>query len=103
MKRTPLLRKSPLRAMSLKRRRALPARKACREIVIARQGGRCALPYCGELATDVHEIRSRAQGGSITDPANCLGLCSRCHALVHDNPKRAAELGLLLSRKWGVA
>jgi len=46
-------------------------------------------------ATDVHELKSRARGGSITDKANLVCLCRPCHDLITRNPKRAAQEGWL--------
>lgn len=46
-------------------------------------------------AGEVHEVLRRSQGGSITDPSNCLATCRRGHRLIHDYPARAYELGLL--------
>lgn len=48
-------------------------------------------------ATEVHELKSRARGGSITDPDNCVPLCHECHRWVTENPKQAREDGWLLN------
>jgi 5-methylcytosine-specific restriction endonuclease McrA len=42
---------------------------------------------------DVHEIKSRARGGSITDPDNCVALCRTCHTFITQNPAIAHEEG----------
>lgn len=42
---------------------------------------------------DIHEIKSRARGGSITDPDNCVALCRKCHTYITNNPKQAHEEG----------
>ena len=52
---------------------------------------RCAKTY----ATDVHEIKTRARGGSILDRENLACLCRFCHAWVTQNPKLALEQGWL--------
>lgn len=46
-------------------------------------------------ATEVHELKSRARGGSILDRDNLACLCHTCHAWVTTNPKAATEEGWL--------
>lgn len=46
-------------------------------------------------ATDVHELKSRARGGSITDLTNLAILCRPCHHWITTNPKAAHEQGWL--------
>ena len=53
---------------------------------------------CGGRSEVVHEKLTRARGGSITDPDNCVVLCNPCHAWVHAHPRQAAEDGWLLRR-----
>ena len=48
------------------------------------------------IATDVHELRSRARGGSITDLDNLALLCRPCHSWVTTHPAQATEQGWLL-------
>lgn len=36
-------------------------------------------------ATEVHELLSRARGGSILDRDNCVALCHDCHAGITDH------------------
>lgn len=50
---------------------------------------------CTGYAVDVHEIVTRARGGSITDPANCRTVCRACHDWITDHPTEAAALGLV--------
>lgn len=54
-----------------------------------------ALMCWGAPSTEVHEVKTRARGGSILDRDNCLALCHNCHAWVTDNPRKAHELGLV--------
>ncbi|HEY5200051.1 MAG TPA: hypothetical protein VIJ31_04005, partial [Acidothermaceae bacterium] len=61
----------------------------------------CAYPNCGRRADDVHELLSRARGGSITDEANTRPLCRPHHDYITRNPAAAAAEGWALSR--GVA
>ena len=109
MKRTPLLRRTPLRARSgLKRTSELAAMsKRAKAKVAARRAlvKRLLLerPVCQAChkarSTDVHERITRARGGSILDPSNCLAICRRCHDWIHDHPKEALERGLL-AHSW---
>jgi hypothetical protein len=53
-----------------------------RRAVVARQEGRCAGVGCHGPVVHVHHIEYWSDGG-LTDLANLIGLCPRCHALVH--------------------
>ena len=46
-------------------------------------------------ASEVHEVKSRARGGSILDKENCVALCHDCHHWITTNPKEAKETGWL--------
>lgn len=46
-------------------------------------------------ATDVHELKSRARGGSILDRDNLALLCRPCHSWVTTHPAEATEEGWL--------
>lgn len=46
-------------------------------------------------ASEVHELLSRARGGSILDRDNCVALCHDCHFWVTTHPKEALESGWL--------
>ena len=51
---------------------------------------------CGmRESTEVHEIKSRARGGSITDLKNLAVLCHECHAWITTHPKEATAQGWL--------
>jgi nitrate/TMAO reductase-like tetraheme cytochrome c subunit len=54
-------------------------------------------PVCArchsQRAVDVHEIKTRARGGSLDDERNLACLCRPCHTVITDNPKRAREEG----------
>jgi 5-methylcytosine-specific restriction endonuclease McrA len=56
-------------------------------------------PNCQRCKTnpsqDVHEIKTRARGGSITDKNNLAVLCRPCHNWVTTHPKEAREQGWL--------
>ena len=53
-----------------------------------------------QRSVDVHEIKSRARGGSVTDPSNLACLCRACHDLITQNPRKAEEEGWSRS-SWG--
>lgn len=52
---------------------------------------RCAIAY----ATDVHEIKTRARGGSIVDRSNLALLCRPCHTFITQNPAQGKAEGFL--------
>lgn len=55
---------------------------------------------CGtNPSTEIHEVVTRARGGSILDPANCRALCRRCHAFITEHPKQAHEEGFM-AHSW---
>lgn len=47
------------------------------------------------VSQDIHELKSRARGGSITDIENLVAICRDCHRWITDNPKMAAQQGWL--------
>ena len=44
-------------------------------------------------STDIHEVVSRARGGSILDPRNLVALCRPCHSWITVNPAAAHAEG----------
>ena len=56
-------------------------------------------PICqrclSDRSQDIHELKSRARGGSITEVDNLVALCRSCHNWVTQNPKEAKEQGWL--------
>jgi len=51
--------------------------------------------HCAIRSQDVHEVKTRARGGSILDQSNVLAVCRWCHDWIHGHPKQAVELQLL--------
>jgi 5-methylcytosine-specific restriction endonuclease McrA len=49
-------------------------------------------------STEVHELLSRARGGSILDVENCVALCHGCHSWITTHPAAATAEGWLRSR-----
>lgn len=113
MKRSPIQRRKPLVSRSALSRSALPktgkprARSAKRDkwqreqrvpFVVALLAERpwCEIqqPFvCTGRSVDVDEIKLRSQGGSATDPSNCLAVCRACHDWKHANPLAAEAAG----------
>lgn len=55
---------------------------------------------CGtNPSTEIHEVVTRARGGSILDRANCRALCHGCHRWITEHPKKAHEEGLM-AHSW---
>lgn len=93
-----------MRRQSSKARAVASERSEQRQALLAHRG-----PYCEACPTlrpreearpwsDVHEVLSRARGGSPTDTENQMCLCRDCHSWITVNPKQATELGFMRSR-----
>lgn len=58
-----------------------------------------AKPICERCkvakSSDIHELKSRARGGSITDPKNLSALCRPCHSWITTHPADATAEGWL--------
>lgn len=55
------------------------------------------LEGCTHRATEVHEVLTRARGGSIIDRDNVVALCHNCHAFITTNPLWSQRNGWMLS------
>lgn len=53
--------------------------------ILARQQGRCAAPGCTHTHLEMHHVIWWKDGHGPTDLDAMIGLCSRCHHLVHQN------------------
>jgi 5-methylcytosine-specific restriction endonuclease McrA len=73
-----LVRRQGLRARSLKRQRLYTLRRRLVQRVLEEEPT-CQFPACQRPSTEVHELLSRARGGSILDRANCVALCHEHH------------------------
>lgn len=80
-----------MRAVSLKRQRLLRQRRKLTDAMKREGFVQCAM--CGGRADDLHELVSRARGGSITDPENTVPLCRPCHSRVTTEPAWAEANG----------
>lgn len=91
----PLQRSSKIRPRSKKTERTYTKRRALVAELLRDQ------PVCqrchSAAATDVHEILSRARGGSILDLDNLAVLCRPCHSWITTHPALATEEGWLTS------
>lgn len=113
MKRTPLVRKTPLRQKKPMQRSGrvaprsqrtineMPERARVRQVVLARDQicrGKGLTPVdCQGYATEVHELKRGANRRECyLDPAKCVGLCCMCHTYVTEHPAEARPLGLAL-------
>jgi len=97
VKRTPLRRRTPLRA---NRGRSMSKEwRQARTWTEDRAGGRCEAkaPGCVGRGAHAHHILRRSQGGP-DDPSNLAWVCPPCHAYIHANPAWAYEHGLLRRR-----
>jgi hypothetical protein len=58
------------------------ANRQQRRAIIARQHGICAAPGCHNTHLEIHHVTWWSRGGT-TDLNHMIGLCIRCHHLVH--------------------
>jgi hypothetical protein len=93
------MKRKALKGMSAKRRSQLGDRSDVRKVVLDRDENRCqcGLEECTNHATDVHELKSRARGGSILDSTNCISLCRSCHSFITTHPAWALANGFALA------
>lgn len=84
----------PIRPRSAKTEKIYRTRR--RNLVIALLAERPVCQRCqSQRSQDIHELKSRARGGSITDEENLVALCRPCHTWVTLNPIKAKEQGWL--------
>ncbi len=55
--------------------------------------------YVRNGSVDIHELKRRSQGGSITDESNCIAVCRPCHDRIGREPQLAVDLGLA-KKSW---
>ena len=58
------------------------ANRRQRRAIVAKQGGECAAPGCHNTHLEIHHVTWWSRGGR-TDLDDMIGLCVRCHHLVH--------------------
>lgn len=87
------MKRSRLRPVSLKRRRLMRERRRIVALLLETQPS-CQI--CDMYASrHIHEVKSRARGGSITDLPNLMAVCPSCHRFIHANPEWAESRGFL--------
>jgi hypothetical protein len=95
--RTPLRKVSRKRAVANTTRAKVIAELKARQV---KQFGYVFCERCGRIGNvHGHELRGRAQGGSITDPANIRLACDPCNEWAEREPILAAAEGWKISRK----
>lgn len=97
------MKRTRLKPMSAKRRKTNATRRA-NMVAAFGETPACAaqLAGCKGWASDAHEVKSRARGGSITDPTNVKPLCRPCHTYITEHPAWAEANGWALP-SWGGA
>jgi hypothetical protein len=94
----PLSRRTPLRSRPVDEA-GRPSRET-RELVQARDGGRCVVCGCGGLLHP-HHRRPVGAGGSrnpeVHAAVNLVSVCAGCHRRIHARPAWARAAGLLLA------
>jgi len=90
------VKRTPIRAVSDRRRKRDAVYAKRREQVWKRGNGMCE--YCTMTAmTDVHHLAGRV-GPDPHRLDNLIGLCRPCHDRAHANPDWARQSGLMRSR-----
>ena len=100
------MKRSRLKPVSEKRKRVNIERKEMLKDILKERGPLCEaqIPMtCTGLASDAHEVLTRARAGSdkwLLTPENVILLCRGCHSFITDNDAWAKENGFLIS--WSV-
>ena len=91
------MKRSRINPVSAKRAKLNPIRASFRKRILEeRMACEARIRGCTMMPTDVHEIKTRARGGSIVDPENVLALCRRCHVWITEHPAWALENGFVV-------
>ncbi len=87
-----------MRRSGIKRKRPAPKDEELFAALRQRSEGHCEARInvaCVGMANHVHHRKRKAVGGKDT-VANCLMVCTMCHAQIHHYPKMSYQLGLLV-------
>jgi hypothetical protein len=96
--------RKPVRRVSKKRARLNPLRRSLvREVLEEQPICEARLKDCTGWSKEVHEILTRARGGSILDRENVVALCHGCHHFITINPTWSHQNGWMLSSWSGPA
>jgi len=91
------VKRSRINPVSAKRAKLNPIRASFRKRILEeRMACEARIRGCTMMPTDVHEIKTRARGGSIIDEHNVLALCRSCHVFITENPGWAVETGFVV-------
>ena len=91
------MKRSRINPVSKKRQQLNGLRRTfVRDLLQERMVCEARIQGCTWYPTDVHEIKTRARGGSIIDRDNCLALCRSCHSWITEHPAWALENGYVL-------
>jgi hypothetical protein len=93
MKRTPLKRKTRLRPVSTKRRKALKVYSSLRSEFLDKF--KVCIVCVDKASTDIHHMDGR-HNARLNNTLLWLPVCRRCHDLIHANPSWARENGYLV-------
>ena len=104
MKRSPIRRRTPLRARGAKYKREAEDIAATRQIVWERSEGMCEIAEpipCGVMrehhyAHHLHHKAPSDRDRGVHDPERCLAVCEASHRFIHANPAHAYERGWLI-------
>jgi phage terminase large subunit GpA-like protein len=98
VKRSPLRRKTPLKARWRPSKRSLdPVTPETYTLVMARADGRCE--RCGERKILHWHHRLPVEHGGRSTVSNGLALCAACHTWSHNHPVEALAAGWLVERR----
>ena len=89
------MKRSRVNPRSKKRAAEMERRYELYDVVRREQGRRCAWPGCTRQWDDLHEVLTRARGGSHIDRPNIIGLC-RAHNGEATNTRPAECLGVVI-------
>lgn len=99
----PMKRKKPINRISKRGRTKFSELLKSSIVVRERSGGQCEFYFnaeyaqqwrCNNRGDHMHHIKPQSQGADHS-PSNLMHLCFECHRWIHDNPKRAREIGVL--------
>ena len=99
------MKRTRIKPVSAKRRSQAKARQELIRAVMERDQYACQarIEGCSSHAVDVHELKSRARGGSILEMSNCIALCRPCHSFITQEPRWSSTWGFSLHATAGEA
>ena len=96
MRKSPMQRRTAMRAQSKANRAFGDQLDDMRPLVMARCHGICEICHYEQAVLLHHKLR-RSQGGT-NELGNLLGLCAMCHDHVHGSPRWAYDHGYMTRR-----